>query len=136
MAAQAGKDILIKIDTGGGVFASAAGLRSKTISLNAQPVDVTNADSIGQWREILAGAGVVSMSVSGSGVFTDAATDEDMRAALVNRTTPDFQVIVPAFGTFQGPFAVTSIEYAGEHDGEATYSLSLESAGEITFTAA
>ncbi|WP_458790284.1 head-tail adaptor protein [Yoonia sp. MH D7] len=36
----------------------------------------------------------------------------------------------------QGPFQITSIEYAGSHNGEATYELSLASAGELTFTAA
>jgi TP901-1 family phage major tail protein len=48
---------------------------------------------------------------------------------------PDFQVIIPDFGVVQGPFMITAIEYAGSHNGEATYELSLASAGELTFVA-
>ena len=47
--------------------------------------------------------------------------------------TPDFQVIIPDFGTVAGPFQVTSIEYAGSHNGEATYEVSLASAGALQF---
>jgi TP901-1 family phage major tail protein len=36
----------------------------------------------------------------------------------------------------EGAFQITSIEYAGTHDGEATYEISLASAGAMTFTAA
>ena len=35
-----------------------------------------------------------------------------------------------------GPFQITAIEYAGSNDGEATYEMTMASAGEITFTPA
>ena len=44
-------------------------------------------------------------------------------------------MVIPDFGTVEGPFQVTAIEYAGSHDGEATYELSLASAGLLSFTA-
>ncbi|MFZ3582330.1 phage major tail protein, TP901-1 family [Loktanella sp. DJP18] len=137
MAAQSGKDLLVKVDmTGDGLFESAAGLRASRISFNAESVDVTSLESAGGWRELLAGAGVKTASISGSGVFRDEATDERMRQVFFDGETPDFQVIIPAFGTVEGPFQITSIEYAGTFDGEATYELSLSSAGQITFVAA
>ncbi len=136
MAAQNGKDLLVKIDmTGGGMFETAAGLRATRISLNAETVDVTSLESTGGWRELLGGAGVKTAQVSGSGVFKDDATDERARQIFFDGETPDFQVIVPGFGTLQGPFQITSIEYAGSHNGEATYELSLASAGALTFVA-
>jgi len=136
MAAQNGKDLLVKIDmTGGGMFETAAGLRATRISLNAETVDVTSLESTGGWRELLGGAGVKTAAVSGSGVFKDEATDERARQIFFDGETPDFQVIVPGFGTLQGPFQITSIEYAGSHNGEATYELSLASAGALTFLA-
>lgn len=136
MTAQNGKDLLVKIDmTGNGLFETAAGLRATRISFNAGSVDVTSLDSTGGWRELLGGAGVKTASISGSGVFKDAATDERARQIFFDGQTPDFQVIIPDFGTVQGPFQITSIEYAGNHDGEATYELSLASAGVLTFTA-
>jgi TP901-1 family phage major tail protein len=68
-------------------------------------------------------------------VFRDAATDERARAIFFNSEVPDFQVIVPGFGVVEGPFQLTSLEYAGNYNGEATYELSLASAGALTFTA-
>lgn len=136
MVAQNGKDLLVKIDmTGGGLFETAAGLRATRISFNAESVDVTSLESSGGWRELLAGAGMKTASISGSGVFKDEATDERARQIFFDGETPNFQVIIPDFGTVEGAFQITSIEYAGSHNGEATYELSLASAGALTFTA-
>ena len=136
MVAQNGKDLLIKLDlTGSGQFETIAGLRATRISFNAETVDVTSLESQGGWRELLAGAGVKSASISGSGVFKDAATDERARQIFFDGEVPEFQVIIPAFGIVQGAFMITSLEYAGSHNGEATYEVSMASAGALTFTA-
>lgn len=136
MAAQNGKDLLIKLDlTGAGAFETIAGLRAMRISFNAETVDVTSLESQGGWRELLGGAGVRSAAISGSGVFRDAATDERARQIFFDGEAPDFQVIIPDFGIVEGPFMIASIDYAGSHNGEATYELSLASAGALSFTA-
>lgn len=136
MAVQSGKDLLIKVDlTGDGQFETIAGLRATRISFNAETVDVTSLESAGGWRELLAGAGVKSASISGSGVFRDASTDERARQIFFDGEVPDFQVIIPSFGVVEGPFQITAVEYAGSHNGEATYELSLASAGVLSFTA-
>jgi TP901-1 family phage major tail protein len=136
MAAQNGKDLLIKLDLNGDAqFETIAGLRATRISFNAETVDVTSLESQGGWRELLSGAGVKSASISGSGVFRDAATDERARQIFFDGEVPEFQVIIPDFGVVQGPFQITAIEYAGSHNGEASYELSLASAGGLTFTA-
>lgn len=136
MAAQKGKDLLVKLDmTGAGAFETIAGLRATRITFNAQSVDVTNLGSEGSWRELLAGAGVRSAAVSGSGVFRDEATDEKVRAIFFAGEIPVLQVVIPDFGIVQGKFQITSIEYAGEHDGEAVYEVALASAGALTFEA-
>jgi TP901-1 family phage major tail protein len=135
MAVQAGKDLLIKVDmTSTGQFESIAGLRATRISFNAETVDVTTLDSEGGWRELLVGAGVRSAAISGSGVFRDADTDERARQLFFDGLTPDFQIVIPDFGIVEGPFQLASIEYAGSLNGEATYELSLQSAGLLTFT--
>lgn len=137
MGAQNGKDLLLKIDSdGAGNFITMAGLRATRISFNAETVDVTSLESAGGWRELLSGAGVKTASVSGSGVFRDAQSDARARSVFFDGETPEFQVIVPDFGTMQGKFLIASLEFAGRHDGEATYEVSLASAGPITFTAA
>ncbi|WP_321363085.1 phage major tail protein, TP901-1 family [uncultured Celeribacter sp.] len=137
MAAQNGKDLLIKLDmTGSGTFETIAGLRATRISFNAESVDVTSLESSGGWRELLGGAGVKSATISGSGVFKDAATDERARQIFFDGEVLDFQVIIPDFGTVQGAFMLTTIDYAGSYNGEATYELSMASAGALSFVAA
>lgn len=137
MAAQKGKSLLLKIGDGGGpeVFTAVAGLRAKSISFNAETVDITNADSANEWRELLAGSGIKSASVSGSGVFKDDAIDGQVRSAFFNQTFDNWQIIIPDFGTIEGPFQVTNLDYAGEYNGEVSHTIALESAGEPTFTA-
>jgi TP901-1 family phage major tail protein len=96
---------------------------------------VTSLESTGGWRELLAGAGVKSATISGSGVFRDANTDERARQIFFDGEIPDFQVVIPDFGVVEGPFQITALEYAGSHNGEATYEVTLASAGVLTFTA-
>jgi TP901-1 family phage major tail protein len=136
MATQNGRDLLIKVDlTGDGQFQTVAGLRATRLSFNAERVDVTSLESAGGWRELLAGAGVKSAEITGSGVFRDAATDERARQIFFDGEVPDFQVVIPDFGIIAGPFQIGAIEYAGSHNGEASYELSLASAGALSFTA-
>jgi TP901-1 family phage major tail protein len=136
MAAQKGKDLLLKVDsTGAGVYATVAGLRSRTMTLNAEAVDVTHAESAGQWRELLGGAGAKSSRVTGAGVFKDQASDALIRGYVFNGTIRNWQIVIPDFGTVEGPFQISSLEFTGRHDGEVAFDISLDSAGELVFTA-
>jgi TP901-1 family phage major tail protein len=132
MAAQKGKDLLIKIADGEG-FVTIAGLRSRRLAFNAETVDITHAESANRWRELLEGAGVKRASISGRGLFKDAASDALVRATFFDGAVKTYQVVMPDFGTIEGPFQISSLEFAGEHNGEVTYDVSLESAGEISF---
>jgi TP901-1 family phage major tail protein len=137
MVAQKGKDLLLKLDTNGlGNFVTVAGLRSKRLSFNSETVDVTNADSAGRWRELLAGSGVQRAAVGGSGIFKDAASDAAIRTHFFDAAIVDWQIVVPDFGTVDGPFQITALEYTGSHDGEVAFEMALESAGAISFAAA
>lgn len=134
MVAQKGKDLLLKIDSDGlGAFITVAGLRSKRIAFNSETVDVTDADSAGRWRELLAGSGVQRAAVSGSGIFKDAQSDALIRARFFAGKIGNWQMAVPDFGVVAGAFQITSLEYTGAHDGEVTFEMALESAGEVTF---
>jgi len=136
MGAQRGRDLLLKLDAArSGTFSSVAGLRARRISLNAGSVDVTTSDSPGRWREILEAAGTRSASLSGSGLFKDAASDAAVRSLFFDGLIRPWQAVIPDFGIIEGDFQVTALEYAGRHDGEVTYELALESAGALTFTA-
>ena len=134
MTAQKGKDLLVKIADGAG-FTTVADLRTRRLAFNAETVDVTHSESANRWRELLDGAGVKRASVSGRGLFKDASTDALMRQTFFDGTVVNYQIVIPAFGTVQGPFQITNLEFAGEHNGEVTYDMAMESAGEMTFTA-
>jgi TP901-1 family phage major tail protein len=135
MAGQKGRDILLKISDGGGGFVTLAGIRASKIQLSAALVDATSADSPEAWRELLAGAGAKTAKVTGRGVFKDAASDARMRTVFFAGEAPDWQFILPDFGTLQGAFQVSELSWSGEHDGEAEFSVTLESAGLVSFEA-
>lgn len=132
MVAQKGRDLLLKVQDGES-FVTVAGLRSNRLSFNAQAVDVTDAQSAGRWRELLGGAGVQRASVSGSGIFKDQASDALVRAAFFAGSILSWQLVIPDFGTVEGAFQITALEYSGAHDGELLFELSLESAGALAF---
>ena len=134
MAAQRGKALLLKIDVSG-TMTTIGGMRSTSMTLNDEAVDITNKDS-GSQRELLPAGGILSMSITASGVFTDSTAEQTLRSAYGTSTFKSYNVIVPDLGTYAGTFMVASLEYAGEYNGEATYSVTLESSGAITFTSA
>ena len=137
MVAQKGKDLLLKVDKNTvGTFITVAGMRSRRIAFNAESVDVTDYESAGRWRELLAGSGVQRASINGSGIFKDAQSDADIREMFFNGAIVPWQIIVPDFGTIEGLFQITSLEYAGSHNGEVSYELAIESAGILTFAVA
>jgi TP901-1 family phage major tail protein len=135
MAAQKGKDLLVKVDDGTGVFVTIAGLRTRRLAFNAETVDVTHADSAGRWRELLAGAGARRASLAGGGVFKDGASDALTRQIFFDGEIRAWRIVIPDFGQIEGPFQIASLDYRGEHAGEVTFELSLESAGALVFTA-
>lgn len=136
MVAQKGKDLLLKVDTDGvGTFSTVAGLRSRGLALNTETVDITDGDSTDLWRELLAGAGLKTATLSGSGIFKDASTDETIRSYFFNGTIRDWQVVIPDFGTIEGAHQISALEYTGEHVGELGFDITLESAGALTFAA-
>lgn len=136
MAVQKGVDVVLKIGDGGGseAFATIGGARVVSMTLNHTPVDATSASSTGQWRQFIDAAGILSMDCSLSGVFQDDTQDGLLKTDAMARTLRNFQVIIPDFGTFEGGFVITSLGYAGNHDGEMTFDVSLQSGGAVSFT--
>jgi TP901-1 family phage major tail protein len=133
MAAQKGSALLMKIGTGSPVsYESIGGMRSTSMTLNDEMVDVTNKDS-SRARTLLAQGGVNSMTVSGSGVFTDTASELALKNTFDASSFSLYQFVIPDFGTYSGSFQLTSLEYSGEYNGEVTYSFTFESSGAISF---
>lgn len=138
MAAIDGANVLLYVGDAGSPqsFVLIGGFTANSLALNETPVDITNKSSTGKWRELLR-AGVKSVSISGSGVFLDAAVDETLRAnAMTETTLRNFQLLITGFGTFEGEFLIASLNYDGPDKAAVTFNISLESSGQIDFVAA
>lgn len=135
MSAQSGRDMLLKLSDGANSFVTVAGLRSRHLAFNAANIDVTSADSAGRWRELLAGAGVRRMALSGSGIFRDETAHGIVRQVFFESAVRPWQIVIPRFGIVQAPFLIASLDYRAEHDAALMFDIALESAGEPNFIA-
>lgn len=133
MSAEKGSAFLLKVGDGGAppVFATVAGMRTTQLSVNGEAVNVTSKDS-GGWRQLLSGAGVRSVSVSGSGIFTGSAAETRIKGNALAGLIDDYELSFESGERLQGKFLLTRLDYAGDHGGERTYALNLESSGAVT----
>lgn len=133
MSAENGSAFLLKVGDGGTppVFATVAGLRTTQLSVNGEAVNVTSKDS-GGWRDLLSGAGVRSVSVQGSGIFTGSAAEARLKANALAGLVDDYKLTFESGAAMTGRFLITRLDYAGDHDGERTYALALESSGAVS----
>lgn len=132
MAAEKGSAFLLKVGNGAQppVFATVAGMRTTQMSVNGEAVTITSKDS-GGWRELLSGAGVRSVSVAGSGIFTGSVAETRVKANALTGMIDDYELSFESGERMQGRFLVTRLDYAGDYNGERNYTLSLESSGPV-----
>ena len=132
MAAEKGSAFLLKVGDGQVPpgFTTVAGLRTTQLSINGEAVAITSKDS-GGWRELLSGAGVRSVSVSGAGVFTGSTAEARLKANALAGTIDDYRLSFESGETMTGRFLLTRLEYAGDYNGERSYTLALESSGAV-----
>lgn len=132
MAAEKGSAFLLKVGDGAStpVYSTVAGLRTTQLSINGDPVVITNKGS-GAWRELLSGAGVRSVSVSGAGVFTGSAAEARIKASALGGVLDDYELSFESGERMQGRFLVARLDYAGDFNGERSYTLALESSGPV-----
>lgn len=132
MAAEKGSAFLLKIGDGASppAFTTVAGLRTTQLQINGEAVAITSKDSRG-WRELLSGAGVRSVSVSGAGIFTGSAAEARLKANALSGAIDDYRLSFESGETMSGRFLVTRLDYAGDYNGERSYTLALESSGAV-----
>jgi len=135
MAAEKGSAFLIKISDEGNpaTYSTIAGMRTTGLTISAPGVDITHKGSNG-WRELLDGAGLRSVSIRGSGVFTDSAAEQLVQQKVLAGSHVDLQIVFESGDFFSGLFRIVSLEHAGDHGGERTYTIQIESAGPVSLT--
>ncbi len=132
MAAEKGSAFLLKVGNGGSppTYATIGGMRTTQMSVNGEAVNVTSKDS-GSWRELLSGAGVRSVSVAASGVFTGSVAEGRIKGNALGGALDDYELSFESGERLRGRFLVTRLDYAGDHGGERTYAVALESSGAV-----
>jgi TP901-1 family phage major tail protein len=132
MTAERGSAFLLKVGDGETppAYATVAGMRTTQASINGEAVVITSKQS-GGWRELLSGAGVRSVSVSGAGVFTGSTAEARLKANALAGVLDDYEISFESGERMQGRFLLTRLDYAGDFNGERTYTLSLESSGPV-----
>jgi TP901-1 family phage major tail protein len=128
MAAFVGRRALLKKGT-----TTIAAVRSRTVTINNEPVDITSDDDNG-FRTLLQDPGTKTMDISFEGVAKDAVTLNDVMstADIMN----GYSILFPTIGTLAGEFVVTSFEIGAPYNEAGTFSCTLQSSGAFTFTAA
>lgn len=135
MARQRGEAFLLQLDsTGAGAFVTVAGLRSTGLAARTRAVDVTAKDS-GGFRQLLAGAGIQSFTLSGAGVFDSGAAHDAVQSLFLGRALRDWRIIRGDGSNYTAPCLVTALDLNGNHDGEESFSITLESAGAVAYAA-
>lgn len=137
MPALTGRTASVNLDnTGGGSYQKVGGVRTRSLKINSETVDVTDSDSTNQWRELLATAGVKSVEIAVSGIFKDDTYINQVINYANACTIRNWQWVQSSIGTFQGAFQVADLELSAEYNGAVAFSFTLQSAGEVTFTQA
>lgn len=137
MAKFCGKDFLIQVEssTTPGTFATLGGLTSNGMTINNEAVDITDKQEM-PWRELLAGCGMRSMSLKGSGLVTGDAVFKQVQASIIAGTILNYKLISGLGDSFAGKFLVTSFERSGDKNAAETFSASFESSTAVVYTAA
>jgi TP901-1 family phage major tail protein len=132
MPMEKGSAFLLKIGNGAAVpvFATIAGLRTTNVAINGEAVNVTTKDS-GGWRDLLAGAGVRSVSVSAAGIFTGSTAEARAQANVLAGAIDEYELVFESGAKLKGRFLINRLEHSGDYNGERNYTLSLESSGPV-----
>lgn len=113
-------------------FTTIGGIRSKSLSMSADGIDITNADS-DEWKTMLDAAGVRSMSLSGSGVYNNQTLFQSMYTKFLSNSLTCLMLIESGTARiYSGCWKLTSLEISGDYDGEGNFSISAESSGQIS----
>ena len=134
MAADAGRNLRIKYDSGGGSVVI-AGARADTITTAVETIDITDKDDAGVVT-LLDDIATKGFSLSVEGVLKDTVLLVLAHAATAAAALHDFEILITGLGTYAGSFAITNFESAGsEGTDPMTFSCALTSSGAVTFVA-
>ena len=128
MSANSGRKLLIKR----GVTVI-AGVRTKAVNINREPVDITNDDDDG-WRGLLTEPGEKQIDLTVGGV-----TKDDTLRAVAFTDPPifeDMSLEYPDGSIISGDFFISGYNESGDYNDAITFEATFQSSGIIDYTPA
>jgi TP901-1 family phage major tail protein len=111
-----------------------AGCRSFSLTLNSETVDSTSADDmVNRWRQLLPQTGVKSASVTLNGIFKDVSSINQAAVDHLAQTIDTYGITLGTQFSLEGLFQISQMEVSGEYNGITQYTITLESAGDLTY---
>lgn len=137
MAKYKGRLFVLGVEAtpGGGTFGAVGGVTETSLDSTTEAVDVTDKDD-GVNRTLLQAAGIHSKSLGLSGWNTDSTTLDQVEEASNAGTILNYQLTSEKGDQYEGAFLVTAFNRNGAYNGAEAFSCTLESSGEIAYTAA
>jgi len=124
MALQDARNLVIKREVTTGNFSFVCGIRTRSMSIGNAVIDTTRPSCDDPSLPIVETGepGRQTLRFSGDGLF-----DSDAVSILVAddarlQRTPNWQIIWPGYGTWQGPFMIANFEGSGEMDDKLAFS--------------
>ena len=111
-----------------------AAVRTRTVTINNEPVDITSDDDQG-FRTMLEDPGTKTLDMSVEGIMKNT-TDFLGVAMSTTDIIEGYSIEFPGLGTLAGDFVVAGFEVGAAYNEAATFSATLQSSGAFTFTPA
>lgn len=130
---QNGTKVFVAIEDspGAATFSAVGGQTSHTLTLNNNPIDITNKSSA-SFRELLAGEGLQSLDLSLELQYNSDTAYQQLRGMAANKSQALFQIDVN--GTIiSGTFQVASFGETSPDNDKLSNTVSLLSSGSFTF---
>lgn len=131
-SARLGRTLLIRDGLTGGSAVIAA-MRETSFTINGAAVEVTDKDSPGQYRELLAGAGAVKVTLTARGLLHGNSQSHTLASRCIARSIDNYRLEFDNGDSLSGGFQLTHFEASGSFDGEQIYNLTFESGAALTF---
>ncbi len=135
---QHGDSVVLKIGDGATPtegFSEIGGLKNTNFNFNNE-LRVSADLSGGQWQNLLGSTGIQSLSIGGDGYFSDSAAEETLRGYVFSASKNNYELHFGNGDKISGSFVVDNYSRSGRFNGVEAFSLLLQSAGGVVFTAA
>lgn len=141
MSQQNARELVIKRGDGASpeAFSFVCGIRTRTFSMSNASIDTTVPSCEDPSAPIVATArpGRQTITFSGDGLFDSNAAGKAIADAARNQDIEtNYQVIVPGYGTFEGPFFISDFQWSGDMEDPLAFSATWTplDASQLTFT--